>query len=123
MTNLDLSPWKAHKFYGTRATSGNWIEWCKGQMAAGSIPTQDFWANSALFQTCILSHNLLACMMWLTTKKGVREEPQTIRAWLIKTPGRLIQGGRRLTLKPPRDYFFKEQREQLESSLTALAWA
>jgi hypothetical protein len=123
VTNLDLTPWKAHKFYGKRATSENWIDWCKNQMAAGSILTQDFWANSALFQTCILSYNLLAWMMWLTTKKGFREEPQTIRAWLIKTPGRLIQGGRRLTLKLPKDYFFKEQWEQLESSLTALAWA
>ncbi len=103
VTNLDLTPWAAHKFYGKRATSENWIAWCKNQMAAGSILTQDFWANSALFQTCILSYNLLVWMMWLTTKKGFREEPQTIRGWLIKTPGRLIQGGRRLTLKLPRD--------------------
>jgi hypothetical protein len=92
-------------------------------MAAGSILTQDLWANSALFQTCILSNNLLAWMMWLTTKKGFRKEPQTIRGWLIKTPGRLIQGGRRLTLKLPGDYFFKDQWEHLESSLTALCWA
>jgi hypothetical protein len=62
-------------------------------------------------------------MMRFTIKKGFREEPQTIRARLIKTPGRLIQGGRRLTLKLSRDYSFKEQWEQLESSLTALAWA
>ena len=92
-------------------------------MAAGSILTQDFWANSALFQICMLSYNLLAWMMWLTTKKGFREEPQTIGPGSIKTPGRLIQGGRRLTLKLPRDYVFKEQGAQLESSLTALAWA
>jgi hypothetical protein len=63
VTNLDLTPWEAHKFYGKRATSENRIEWCKNQMASGSILTQDFWANSAMFQTCILAYNLLAWMM------------------------------------------------------------
>lgn len=123
VTNLDLTPWEAHKFYGKRATSENWIEWCKNQMASGSILTQDFWANSAMFQTCILAYNLLAWMMWLTSKKGFREEPNTIRTWLIKAPARLITSGRRWILKLPQDYFFKEQWEQLDGSLMALCWA
>lgn len=123
VTNLDLTPWKAHKFYGKRATSENWIEWCKNQMAAGSILSQDFWANSAMFQTCILAYNLLVWMVWLTTKQGLRQEPNTIRAWLITAPGRLITRGRRWILTLPQDYFFKEQWEHLESSLTALCWA
>ena len=123
VTSLDLTPWKAHKFYGKRATSENWIEWCKNQMAAGSILSQDFWANSAMFQTCILAYNLLVWMVWLTTKQGLRQEPNTIRAWLITAPGRLITRGRRWILKLPQDYFFKEQWEHLESSLTALCWA
>jgi len=123
VTNLDLTPWKAHKFYGKRATSENWIEWCKNQMAAGSILSQDFWANSAMFQTCILAYNLLVWMVWLTTKQGLRQEPNTIRAWLITAPGRLITRGRRWILKLPQDYFFKEQWEHLESSLMALCWA
>lgn len=42
VSNLKLSPWKTHKRYGQRATSENWIEWCKNQMGAGSIMTQDF---------------------------------------------------------------------------------
>jgi len=98
VTNLDLTPWKAHKFYGKRATSENWLEWCKNQMAAGSILSQDFWANSAMYQTCILACNLLVWMMWLTTRKGWREEPNTIRAWRIKAPARLITSGPRLRL-------------------------
>jgi hypothetical protein len=123
VTNLDLTPWEAHKFYGKRATCENWIEWCKNQMASGTFLTQDFWANSAMFQTCILAYNLLVWMMWLTNKKGFCEEPNTIRIWLIKTPARLIKSGRQLILKLPKDYFFKEQWEQLESSLMALNWA
>jgi len=122
VTSLDLNPWKVHKCYGKRATSENWIEWCKNQMAAGSILTQDFWANSALFQTSILAYNLLVWMVWLTTREGLRQEPNTIRAWLIKAPGRLITRSRRWILKLPRDYFFKEPWEHLERSLMALCW-
>ncbi len=33
---------KAHALYGERATSENWIEWCKNHMAAGSFLTQKF---------------------------------------------------------------------------------
>jgi len=51
VTNDNLTPWKAHKKYGKRAASENWIEWCKGQMASGSILTNQFWANDAIFQT------------------------------------------------------------------------
>ena len=63
--NMKLTPWAGHKYYGKRATSENWIEWCKNQMASGSILTQDFWANSAIFQTSILAYNLLVWIMWL----------------------------------------------------------
>jgi hypothetical protein len=63
VTNLKLTPWESHKCYGKRATSENWIEWCKNQMASGTILTQDFWANSAIFQSCILAYNLLVWML------------------------------------------------------------
>jgi hypothetical protein len=92
-------------------------------MAAGSLLSQDFWANSAMFQTCILARNLLVWMVWLTTKQGLGQEPNIIRAWFITAPGRLITRGRRWILTLPQDYFFKEQWEHLESSLTAHCWA
>jgi hypothetical protein len=122
VTNLDLTPWEAHKFYCKRATCENLIEWCKNQMAAGNILTQEFWANSAIFQTCILAYNLLAWMMWLTTKKGFREEPNTIRSWLIRVPARLISSGRQWILKLPQNYFFKEQWEHIECSIFSLCF-
>jgi len=50
--------------------SENWIEWCKNHMASGSILTQDFWANSAIFQTCIMAYNLMVWMMWLNDEAG-----------------------------------------------------
>ena len=63
VSNMGLSPMAAHKYYGQRATSENWIEWCKNHMASGSILTQEFWANSAIFQTCILAYNFMVWIM------------------------------------------------------------
>lgn len=122
VTNLKLTPWEIHKCYGRRATSENWIEWCKNQMAAGSILTQDFWANSAIFQTCILAYNLMVWMNWLTTGKALSQEPNTIRAWLLHVPARLISTGHQWILKLPVNYVFKEQWERFEYSLAALCF-
>jgi len=120
VTNMNLSPWASHKYYGQRATSENWIEWCKGQMASGSILTQDFWANSAIFQTCILAYNLLVWMMWLNDEDGFREEPNTIRMFLIHVPARLMHAGRQWFLRLSSNYFFKERWIQLEHSIQSL---
>ena len=122
VTNLGLTPWKAHKCYGKRSTSENWIEWCKNQMASGSILTHDFWANSAIFQSCILAYNLLVWMMWLNAEKGFREEPDTIRFWLIHVPARLIYSGHQWFLKLEKNYVFKEHWQDIESSISALSF-
>ncbi|MEK6535706.1 MAG: transposase [Thermodesulfobacteriota bacterium] len=76
VTNLPHAPWHIHKLYGQRATSENWISWCKSQMASGTIRTGVFWANSAIFQSCILAYNLMVWMMWLTSEKSFHEEPE-----------------------------------------------
>jgi len=123
VTNLSCTPWEAHTYYKKRATSENWIEWCKNQMASGSILTQDFWANSAIFQTSILAYNLLVWMMWLNDEKGFREEPDTIRAWLIHVPARLLHGSRQWVLKLSKTYLFKEQWQSIEHSIAELSFA
>jgi hypothetical protein len=123
VTNLPLTPWETHKCYGKRATSENWIEWCKNQMASGSILTQDFWANSAIFQTCILAYNLMVWMMWLNCERSFSEEPNTIRAWLIRMPARLIYTSRKWILKLSKTYVFKEQWQAIENSIAELTFA
>ena len=119
-TNKRLTPWAAHKYYGKRASSENWIEWCKNQMASGSILTQDFWANSAIFQTCILGYNLMVWMMWLNNEQGFREEPNTIRMYLIHVPARLLIRGNKHLLRLAKNFAFKEQWIQIETSILAL---
>jgi hypothetical protein len=120
VTNLHLSPWKIHKCYGQRSTSENWIEWCKNHLASGTIRTQDFWANSAIFQTSILAYNLMVWMMWLNTKTSFHEEPNTIRAWLIQVPAKLITRSRQLILTLSQDYIFKERWLEIEESISTL---
>jgi len=123
VTNMSLSPWGSHKYYGKRATSENWIEWCKGQMASGSILTQNFWANSAIFQTCILAYNLMVWMMWLNNEDGFKEEPNTIRMYLIHVPAKLLHRSRQWILKLSENYAFKEQWRYMEDSIMKLEFA
>ncbi len=122
VTNMTLTPWAAHKYYGKRATSENWIEWCKNQMASGSILTQEFWANSAIFQTCILAYNLMVWLMWLNDEIGFKEEPQTIRMFLIHVPARLMYSGRQWFLRLSENYLFKERWQWIENSIHALSF-
>ncbi|MCD6307079.1 MAG: IS1380 family transposase [Deltaproteobacteria bacterium] len=123
VTNMGLSPMASHKYYGQRATSENWIEWCKNHMASGSILTQDFWANSAIFQTCIMAYNLMVWMMWLNDEAGFREEPNTIRMWLISVPAKLVTRSRRWQLKLSKNYPFKKRWTYLEESIQSLSFA
>jgi len=99
VTTLDWQPWHIHRYYGQRGTSENWIQWCKGQMGAASMLTQDFWANSALFQICILAYNVLVWLLWLTMRQKLREEPDTVRGWLIRVPATLVKHSGKLSLK------------------------
>lgn len=121
--NPSNTPWSIHKLYGQRATSENWIAWCKSQMAAGTIRTDSFWANSAIFQSCILAYNLMVWMMWLTSKNRSHEEPETIRSWFIHVPAIVVRTGRRLILKLSEHYPFKKQWEEIEKSLSSLSFA
>jgi hypothetical protein len=123
VSNMGLSPMASHKYYGQRATSENWIEWCKNHMASGTILTQDFWANSAIFQTCILAYNLMVWMMWLNDEAGFKEEPNTIRMWLISVPARLVTRSRRWQLKLSKNYPFKQRWIYLEDSIQSLSFA
>ena len=97
-TNLKMSAFQIHSLNGKRSVRSNWIQWCKNHMACGTNRHQDFWANSALFQTLILAYNLMVWMMWLLTQTRFHEEPNTIRAWLIHVPAKLISRARQLIL-------------------------
>ena len=108
VTNREIKPLEAHALYGKRATSENWIEWCKNHMSAGSFLTQKFRANAAIFQTCILAYNVVIRLRLLTSKSAWHED--LIR---INAPGRLIRTSKRWFLRLPENYFWKRQWEEI----------
>lgn len=123
VTSLDWQPWNIHRFYGQRGTSENWIQWCKGQMGAASMLTQDFWANSALFQVALLAYNLLVWLLWLTMRHQLREEPNTVRTWLIRVPATLARHGGRLVLKVSAAGYAQERWQTVDDEVSALQFA
>ena len=62
-------------------------------------------------------------MMWLNTQKSFHEEPNTIRAWLIQVPAKLISQARQLILTLSEDYVFKERWREIEDSISLLNFA
>lgn len=122
VTNDNLTPWKAHKKYGKRAASENWIEWCKGQMASGSILTNQFWANDAIFQTCILTYNLVLWMMFLVYGDKLRQEPDTIRFWLIHVPAKLIVRSRQFVLKLSKNSVIRKRWMDIDQFLEQICF-
>lgn len=112
VTTESLTPMEAHRKYGERATCETWIEECKTQMKAGHIRTSEFLANAILFQSAVIAYNILKWMALLTGGIVRRWEVKSIRFWLIRIAGKLVGGGRELTLKLPER--FLRQKEWLE---------
>ena len=100
--NDNLTPWKVHKKYGKRASSENWKEWCKGQMASGSILTNHliifgpmmpyfksvYWHTTWLYGWCFLytgkncGKSQIRCFVLTDAWKG-----RSVRGcWYISAP-------------------------------------
>ena len=104
------TPWQAHKQYGQRATCETWIEEAKNQTALAHIKTDDFWANSALFQSSILAYNTIRWMALLSGNAMLRRwEPSTIRTFLIRMAAKFTTGGRQQKLTIPDRMLYTTQ--------------
>jgi hypothetical protein len=103
------SPMQLHRMYGKRATCETWIEECKSQMGAGSIRTDDFLANSVLFQCGVIAYNLLKWMGLSVGGQIQKWEVKSIRLWLIRVAGKLTSGSRQLTLRLPKNFMYQAE--------------
>ncbi len=109
VTTEPLSPWAAHKKYGERATCETWIEEAKNQMGMGQIKTGEFLANAALFQCAVLAYNTVRWMALMSGNAELKRwEIQTVRVFLVRVAGRLLTGGRQLTIKTPKDHLYQK---------------
>ena len=103
-------PWQVHKRYGQRATCETWIEEAKNQTALAHIKTEDFWANSVLFQIAILAYNTMRWMALLSGNAVLRRwEPGTIRTFLIRVAGKYNTGSRQQKLIVPEQMLYSAQ--------------
>jgi hypothetical protein len=55
-------------------------------------------------------------MMWLTPGPKLREEPNTLRVWLVQAPARGLPAGHQFVLKLARNWIFKPRWLGLDHS-------
>lgn len=104
VTTENLTPWQTHRKYGERATCETWIDEAKNQMGMAHIKTKKFLASAALFQCAILAYNTVRWMALVSgDKQLMRWEMASIRAFMVCMAGKLVCGGRQITLKIPTD--------------------
>lgn len=104
VTTENLTPWQTHKKYGERATCETWIDEAKNQMGMAHIKTNSFLASAALFQCAVLAYNTVRWMALVSgDKQLMRWEMASIRAFMVRMAGKLVCGGRQMTLKIPTD--------------------
>jgi len=60
--------------------------------------------------------------MWLNHEEGFKEEPHTIRMWLIAVPARLMHMNRQWFLRLNRNYPYKALWEKIEGSIQQLSF-
>ena len=120
VTNIYDSPLLIHDKYGDRGTCENWIEAVKNQLFAGSLLTQDFWANEALWLASVMAYNISVWMRVLTDQKTWREEPMTFRGWFIQLAGKISKSGRVVYLKMYEAYHYKEKWRSIEKRVDEL---
>ena len=108
VTTERLTPWQAHKAYGQRATCETWLDEAKNQMALAHLKSDDFVASSLLFQAAVLAYNTVRWMALLSQNASLKRwEIQTVRAYLIRSAGKLLSGGRQLRIKTPDKPLFE----------------
>jgi len=104
VTTENLTPWQTHKKYGERAICETWIDEAKNQMGMAHIKTKDFLASAALFQCAVLAYNTVRWMALISgDKQLMRWEMASIRAFMVRMAGKLVCGGRQMTLKIPTE--------------------
>jgi hypothetical protein len=88
----------------------------KTDLAGGKLPSGLFGANAAWWQIMILAFNLNTAMKRLVLGEGwVNRRMKAVRFWLINLPGRVLEGGRRLSIRlvgghPSNELIFEARR-------------
>lgn len=117
-SNLPGTAFDLHEIYKQRSTSETWIEQVKNQLLAGKTLTDDFHANDILWQLHVFAYNL-SVMMRYKVKTIWQQEHETFRDWFINLPAKLVKGGRVITAKLYKHYYYKDIWIEFEKVLLA----
>jgi hypothetical protein len=116
VTNLDLTPPAAWRFYCARGFQELLLRELKGAYALAKIPTGSFWANAAYMECILWAYDLVLAFQLLCLPEAVRHwNISTLRRELWWVPADWVRrGNRNLLILPagyPRQALFREIRD------------
>jgi hypothetical protein len=110
LTNLELEPWRVWTFYRPRAIIEKDIRELLYDLPLGKIPTADWVANVAFFQTVLLAFNLVHWFKRLCLPAAwAKATVETVREDFLVLPAKLVRNARRNVLQLPKGYHYEKE--------------
>lgn len=109
-TNLDLDPWRVWLFYRPRAIIEKDIRELLYDLPLGKIPTSDWVANVAFFQTVLMAFNLVHWFKRLCLPASyAKATVETVRSDFLMLPAKLVHRDHRNLLQLPQGYHYQKE--------------
>lgn len=109
-TNLDLEAWRVWTFYRPRAIIEKDIRELLYDLPLGKIPSQDWTANVAFFQTVLMAFNLVHWFKRLCLPpRWAKATVGTVREDFLVLPAKLVRTGRGNVLQLPKGYHYEKE--------------
>ncbi len=110
VTNLTISPWRVWLSYVGRANVEKTIRELLYDLPLSQIPTAQWLANVAFFQTLMLAYNLVHWFKRLCLPKSYSQATvDTVRRDFLGVPGRLVNRAHQHVLHLPQDYPWQKE--------------
>ena len=101
-TNTELSPIAADAYHRAHARAELAIRDLKAHAGLSHCPSGNFYANAAWLSCAVLAHNIYRWIQSHTRPVGqTLTNGNTVRTRLFRLPGRIVNHGRKLILRPP----------------------
>jgi Transposase DDE domain group 1 len=110
LTNLDLEPWRVWTFYRPRAIIEKDIRELLYDLPLGKIPSADWVANVAFFQTVLLAFNLVHWFKRLCLPQAwAKATVETVRGDFLVLPAKMVRSAQGNVLQLPKDYHYEKE--------------
>lgn len=124
VTNLSLEPWRVWTFYRPRAIVEKNIRELLYDLPLGKIPSSNWVANVAFFQTVLLAFNLVHWFKRLCLPLSwANATVETVRSDFFVLPAKLVQTARGNILNLPKDYHYEKEFLAAAKSADALRFS